>query len=262
MADRNQPIIDLHVHLFPEPMFRAIWDYFENRDWPVHRQGAEEIAETLQAHGITHATGLSYPHKTGVARELNRFNAEVGERLPFFWPFACVHVDDADLRDCVDEAIRSDHLHGFKFQPLVQRFDVNDPRLDYLYERCLEADFPILAHLGTAPMKNDWVGFAHFRRLMERFPELRICVAHMGADECDEFVHMLDSHPRMYLDTAMINTRTDLFDTTWRGCFGSDWPNVPYQYQEALDSVERFPFPNETLPEIMHNNALRFLKKE
>jgi hypothetical protein len=82
VAIDNQPIIDLHAHLFPEPIFRAIWDYFESRDWPVHRQGAEDIAATLQAHGVVHATGLSYPHKPGVARELNRFNAEVGAPIP------------------------------------------------------------------------------------------------------------------------------------------------------------------------------------
>ncbi|MCZ7583914.1 MAG: amidohydrolase [Deltaproteobacteria bacterium] len=66
---------------------------------------------------------------------------------------------------------------------------------------------------------------------------------------------MLDDYPEMYLDTTMINTVTDLFPNTWTGdaeklarhadrvMFGSDWPNVPYAYADALASVPRFPLP-------------------
>jgi predicted TIM-barrel fold metal-dependent hydrolase len=93
----------------------------------------------------------------------------------------------------------------------------------------------------------------------------------MGAFECQAYLERLARFPNMFLDTAMINVSTDLFDTTWTGerellmrhadrvCFGSDWPNVPYAYQQALDSVERFGFPAGALPGIMRHNALRFV---
>jgi len=266
------PIVDLHVHLFPERMFEAIWAFFKDWDWGVHREQVDAVAATLAGHGVTLATGLSYAHRPGVAGPLNEFMAAIGERHSMFRPFASVHVDDEDLKALVDRALDSPHLHGFKFQPLVQEYDLADPRLDYLYERCLERDFPILMHAGTGPIPNAYLGFEHFSRVLARFPELRLCVAHMGAFEYDAFLEALDDHPGLYLDTTMINTRTDLFDTTWRGdeqrlrrhadriCFGSDWPNVPYAYQEALDSLLRFPLPAEALPGLRGGNALRFLK--
>lgn len=265
-------IIDLHVHLFPVRVFEAIWRYFDGVGWGVHREQVDEIAQTLRRHGVGLATGLSYPHKPAMARSLNRFMASVGEADGLFRPFASVHVDDEDLRAVVDEVLASPHLHGFKFQPLVQRFDINDPRLDYLYARCCETDFPILIHAGKAPVQNEHVGLVHFARLTGRFPELRICVAHMGLPEGDGFLRLCADHPRMFLDTAMINTRTDLFANRWQGdeellrrhadriCFGSDWPHVPYPYQEALDSVARFPLPAEARDGVMAANASRFLR--
>ncbi len=272
MADERPYTVDLHVHAFPERMFAAVWRYFEDRAWGVHRQQAAEVAATLTAHGVQRAVALSYPHRAGVAAPLNRFMAALGQEHALFLPFASVHVDDDDLRACVDEALASPHLYGFKFQPLVQCFDINHPRLDYLYEACLEADFPLLMHIGTAPVANEYVGHAHFARLMERFAGLRVCVAHMGAFEFDAFTRMLDDHPRMYLDSTMINVRCDLFDTAWRGdaellarhadrvCFGSDWPNVPYDYAEALASAGRFPLPPGGEAGMLGGNALRFLK--
>jgi len=264
-------ILDLHVHVFPPRLFEAVWAYFEERGWSVHHEQAEEIARTLRAHGVSRTVALSYPHKPGVARPLNRFMAELGQVEPLFIPFASVHVDDPDFVEYVDEAFASPYLHGFKFQPLVQRFDLNHPRLDLLYERCTTEDVPILIHAGLGPQRNEFVGFANFRRLLDRFPDLRVCVAHMGAPEYNEFLALLADHPRMYLDTTMVNVRTDLFDAVWRGderlllahadrlCFGSDWPNVPYPYREAVESVNRFPLPPELVEDIRRRNGWRFL---
>ncbi|MFH1532417.1 MAG: amidohydrolase family protein [Pseudomonadota bacterium] len=268
------PIWDLHLHVFPHRMFEAVWQFFEDGGWTVQRQHLADIAATLAAHGVDRAVALNYPHKPGVARSLNHFGMDLAVEHPVFLPFASLHVEDADLLEATDEAIASPHLHGFKFQPLVQAFDMNDLRLDPVYEACLEADFPLLMHLGTAPYANDFVGLAHFDRLMERYPSLRVCVAHMGAFEVDGFLERLDRYPAMVLDTAMINVQTDLFDTRWMGdearllrnadrvCYGSDWPNVPYPYQEALDSIGRFPFPASARPGIYAGNAQRFLKLE
>ncbi|MCZ7583913.1 MAG: amidohydrolase [Deltaproteobacteria bacterium] len=179
--------VDAHVHAFPPRMFGAVWNYFETRDWTVHREPVERIADTLRTHGVTCAIGLSYPHKTGVARPLNAFMESVGREIPLFRPFASVHPDDGDFRESVDEALASPHIHGFKFQPLVQRFDINDPRLDYLYGACAERGVPLMMHVGRAPEGNEFVGAAFFARLMKRFPTLRACVAHMGAPDYDVF---------------------------------------------------------------------------
>lgn len=271
MAHRKNDKIDLHVHLFPERLFKAVWNYFEFFNWNVHHELVEDISKTLKAHGITKAVGLSYPHKKGISENLNLFMESVGKNNDMFYPFASVHPDDENFKQYTDYALDSPYIFGFKFQPLVQRFDINDNRLDYLYKQCIERDVPLTIHIGTGPINMEFVGPQFFRRLMKKYKDLRVCVPHMGAMEYNDFLYMLDDHPNMYLDTTMINTRTDLFDTTYYGdmdkllshtdriCFGSDWPNVPYPYQEALDSIERFGFSKENVDQIFNENAITFL---
>ena len=272
MGIENPEIIDLHVHVFPERMQKAVWKYFKSVGWGFHKEYPEQIRKTLLNHGVTHAVSLSYPHKVGVAKSLNHFMETLGQSDTMFLPFASVYPDDDDFRETVDYALNSPHLYGFKFQPLVQRFDVNDPRLDYLYEKCLERDFPITMHIGSGPIANQFVGFGHFDKLIKRFEQLRICVPHMGWTEFEEFLLMMDDHPNMFLDTAVININDNLIDTTYpvtlerlmrhadRVCFGSDWPLIHYEYQTALDSVKQFDFPPDTYHKVMHDNAVRFLK--
>ena len=274
MGMNNFGFIDLHVHVFPERMFEAVWDRFKIIGWGFHEEYVEQIRRTLMAHGVSRAVGLSYPHKVGVAGPLNRFMEGLGRSDSMFLPFASVYPDDDDFRDTVDYTLDSPHLYGFKFQPLVQRFDVNDPRLDYLYQRCLECDFPIIMHIGNGPMANEFVGFDHFSRLMRRFERLRICVPHMGMNEYEDFLLMIDDHPNMFFDTAVINVTDDMMDTTYpletrrlmrhadRVCFGSDWPFIHYDYRTAIESVKRFGFPPEIYQKVMRDNALRFLKAD
>jgi predicted TIM-barrel fold metal-dependent hydrolase len=267
----ERSIVDLHVHLFPQRLAEAIWKYFETRSWPVHHEHLDQVVATLASHGVEIACALAYPHRRGVARQLNQFMESVAQRYPMFRPFGSVHVEDPDIDTDVEHVIGSTYLHGFKFQPLVQCFDINDPRLDHLYARCSESGTPLIMHVGNAPYANPFVGFSHFSRLMGRFPDLRVCVSHMGAFEYDEFLRLLDDYPGVYLDTTMINVKTHLFDTVWRGdperllrhrdrvCFGSDWPHVPYPYGEALASVARFPLPEDARDLLLRDNARRFL---
>ncbi|HOX29153.1 MAG TPA: amidohydrolase family protein, partial [bacterium] len=80
---------------------------------------------------------------------------------------------------------------------------------------------------------------------------------------------LLDRFPRLMLDTAMVFTRTDVFDTTMkidparllpyreRILFGSDFPNIPYDYSEAVDSILRLGLGDEFNRLVFRDNALR-----
>ena len=260
----------MHTHAFPKGWFEAVWSYFETRGWAVHRQYVGDIQKTLTSHGIDKAVALSYPHAKGVVQKLNHFMIQLVKDHPFFIGFGSVHIDEDDFDSIMDEVFQN--LSGFKFQPLVQCFDINHSKLDPLYDRCVAHDFPILIHAGTAPTANDYVGFKHFQTLMKNYPDLRVCVAHLGAFECEKFLHLCKDHPNMYLDTAMIQVKCELLDTFYHGdedllkscadriCYGSDWPNVPYDYQECLASIERFPFSQKERQAMRGVNGARFLK--
>ena len=68
------PVIDAHVHLFPDWLFEPIWQWFDAFGWPVrYKLGAERIVEFLTERGVDRIVGLHYAHKPGVAADLNKY---------------------------------------------------------------------------------------------------------------------------------------------------------------------------------------------
>ena len=52
-------IIDTHVHIFPEPVFKALWEWFEKYAWPIRYKGtSSELLEYLLKRGVNHIGAL------------------------------------------------------------------------------------------------------------------------------------------------------------------------------------------------------------
>ena len=164
-------------------------------------------------------------------------------------------------------------LRGFKFHYSVQRFHVDDERLFGVYERAEAAGHVFVLHVGTMPYRDPFTGVERFARVMERFPRLRVCVAHMGAFQSAEFLALLTRYHHLYVDTTMAMTPratpytgadpgavgdADPLRHQDRVLFGSDFPVIPYDYDEerrwawerGLDAAVR--------RKIFNDNALRF----
>jgi len=259
--------IDVHTHLFPARLQAAVrraltrmygWS-FDLPDEP----GA--FAEFVRARGTERFCVLPYAHKPGMARELNAWMAETTRRLPGAIGFACVHPDDSDSTDVLEDAF-ADGLIGVKLHHQVQEVSPDDPRLFPVYELMLEHDRPLIVHAGKGPTDNGLVGASPFRRMMKRFPHLRICVAHLGFPEREEFVAMLDEFPRLYLDTSglgnMSLTGIGLEDRIERILWGSDAPNIAFDYERAITRVLDLGLEPDDQRAIFRDNALRFLRLE
>jgi predicted TIM-barrel fold metal-dependent hydrolase len=156
----------------------------------------------------------------------------------------------------------------------VQRFAVDDPRLAPIFERAQASGHVFVLHVGTMPYRDPFTGVAGFRRLMARFPELRVCVAHMGAFETAQFLEVAADHPHVYLDTTMAMTPrarpyvgaepaavsdAAIVAHQDRIMFGSDYPLTPYDYEEERRWAWRRGLPPEVQQKIFHDNAARFL---
>ncbi|MGA8548299.1 MAG: amidohydrolase family protein, partial [Mycobacterium sp.] len=92
------------------------------------------------------------------------------------------------------------------------------------------------------------------RRLLHRYPRLRLIVAHLGMPEYAEFLDICEDSADVRLDTTMAFTpfvdETMPFPSSQlhrlrqlgdRILFGSDFPNIPYSYIDALRSISRLP---------------------
>jgi uncharacterized protein len=267
--------IDVHVHLHPERLAGAIERVFAQEGWrPAHPFEPRAVAATLRAHGVEAFCFFSYAHKPGMAPALNRWIAATAAGLPEAVALGTVHAED-DVAAVVGEALDDLGLAGFKLHCSVQRFPPDDPRLVPLYERAEAEGRPLVLHAGTAPYRDPHTGAAPFARLMARFPRLRIAVAHMGAYETDAFLALTEAFPHVYLDTAMAMTprahryvgiqpvaTERLLRHQDRILFGSDFPVIPYDYDEERRWAWERGLPPDALRRIFHDNAVAFLGLE
>src|SRR5437870_1643998 len=77
------PILDAHVHLFPDRLFEAVWRWFSQHGWPIrYRLRTPDVIEFLLSRGIRRIVALHYAHKPGMARGLNAYVADVCRRHP------------------------------------------------------------------------------------------------------------------------------------------------------------------------------------
>jgi predicted TIM-barrel fold metal-dependent hydrolase len=106
-------------------------------------------------------------------------------------------------------------------------------------------------------------------RLLARHPALRLVVAHLGMPEYGEFMTLAERHPGVLLDTTMAFTPfideagapfpaaelPRLRDLGHRVLLGTDFPNIPYTYADALEALERTGLGPEWLRAVCHDNA-------
>jgi predicted TIM-barrel fold metal-dependent hydrolase len=92
----------------------------------------------------------------------------------------------------------------------VQEVAPDDPRLFPVYEAVAARGKILVMHAGREPSSAAYgfdcrrlCGLAPVRRVVERYPELRLVVPHLGADQWREFLALARDAPNLYLDTTM-----------------------------------------------------------
>jgi len=274
--------IDAHCHFFPPQIFKAIWNFFENTDengnrqgWPInYKYPLEELVLFLENHNVKAFTTYNYAHKTGVAEYINEWVNEFCGKYKKAIPFGCVWPEDKDRVEYILKIFDEYNFYGIKIQPLVQNFYLDDNRMYEIYNLILDRGKWLCVHIGTAPIRNKYVGYKYFIKFLERYPNMNIIVPHMGAFEYKKFLRLLDKYENLYLDTTMIYipenifperenkrpTSEDLLSYQDRILFGSDFPNIPYEYNYATEGLLSLNLPKIFYENIFFNNAKRLFK--
>lgn len=266
------PIIDFHVHLFPDKLFEAIWKSFKvNYQWNVKYQiYTPQVIRFLRERGVKKIVYSNYAHKAGVAKALNSWNIELLEQEPELYCFAAFHPDDPDHMEDAMRLLRHPRVLGFKLQLLVQRFYPHDERLFPLYEAVIGAGKRILMHVGTGPIGNEFVGITHFRKLLARYPQLKVNVPHMGELEIPQFLELLAEYPGVYFDTAFAFwpsqhrvykvTPDDLVSHQDRIVYGSDFPNLIFDWDMEIRALKEMNLGDAFYRKVFFENGLGLLE--
>ena len=275
----------MHTHFFPEPLFASIWEYFAARSWKIRYKGStDELARTLLDFGVDRFTTYNYAHKAGMAADLNDWTEAFARRHPGAIPFATVHPGDEGNARMLETLFDQRGFVGIKLQPLVSDFYPDDERMTDVYRAVCERGRILAIHAGTAPVANRYVGAGHFEPVMEAFPRMKVIVAHMGAFESERFFAMARRYPNLYLDTSVnfidpsvmselvrrgefpplelpVGFDHDaLLELSDRILFGSDFPNIPYAYNDCVDSILALGLGGEFERAVFFENARRLLE--
>jgi len=268
-------IIDSHVHLFPEPLFRAIWDWFERHGWSVrYKVQADEAVRLLKEQGIERFVVLNYAHKPGMSESLNAWTYEFCKKYPEAIPFGAIHPDD-EVKKLLDRCFKEYRFFGLKFHSHVAATRPDDERMFPIYEKLIEYDRVLTLHAGIGPSLEGYkettkeVSGARFvRKMLKRFPQLKVIIPHLGADEFDEFFRLMEEFPNLWMDTTMILTGYFPVKIPWekiekfpdRILYGSDFPNLPYDMTSEIRAIRSSPLSDETREKIFSKNARRLFE--
>ena len=272
MKGLPEPIIDFHVHLFPDRMFDAIWEYFlKNYAWDVKpRLYYRQCVEFLREHGVGPIVYSNYAHRAGIADGLNEWNLKTLEEFDELYCFGAYHPGDENALAMAARFLDHPKALGFKLQLLVQRFHPHDERLFPLYEMIMAKGKRLLLHAGTGPVGHEFVGLEHFRKLMERYPELPVNVAHMGALEYQGFMDLLDDCPNMMMDTAFVffpgveggyNLGGELLEKHRdRIVYGSDFPNLLLPREAEIEGLLGYGLSREFYGKVFYGNGAELIR--
>lgn len=268
-------LIDIHTHFMPERLLAKVWAYFDaagplvGRPWPItYRLAEERRLDVLRGFGVRAFTSMLYPHKPGMARWLNDWSAGFAARTPDCLHTATFFAEPGaveDVRRALDQGARV-----FKCHVQVGGFDPNDPLLDGVWGLLAEAGVPVVTHCGSGPAPGAFTGPEPIAALLARHPRLPLVVAHLGMPEYEEFLSLAERHDRVMLDTTMAFTAFAEEDAPFprgalprlgglgdRVLLGTDFPNIPYPYAEALHALERTGLGTPWLRAVCHDNAAR-----
>jgi uncharacterized protein len=269
-------LVDVHTHFMPKRVMDKVWQYFDaagplvGRTWPVtYRTDEAERLSLLRSFGVRAFTSLVYPHKPAMAEWLNQWAAQFAADTPDCLATATFYPEPG-AQDYVAAAIDAG-TRVFKAHVQVGGYDPTDPLLDGVWGLLADARIPVVTHCGSGPEPGKHTGPDPIRAVLARHPRLRMIVAHMGMPEYVDFLDLCERYEDVHLDTTMAFTPFTeelmpfpqkayprLLDMSDRILFGSDFPNIPYGYLDALTVLTRLDgIDDGWLRGVLHDNGAR-----
>lgn len=197
-----------------------------------------------------------------------------------FIGFASVDPRSENAKEELIRAFDELNLKGLKLNVSRLKMYPTDPALMALYEICQEKGKPVMFHAGYSWEPNTPAKYAQpilFEDVAIAFPQMNMCLAHMGFPWWNETIMMLMKYPNVYADTSMVymdsprNWYKQMFtvnmNLNWlQNClwdkimFGSNNPR--FRHIRSLDGIKNLPLRPDVMEAILGGNAMRFLGME
>ena len=155
----------------------------------------EELLETLD---LAQARGVVFPmHEPDGYPPANDMviaaSADSGGRLTAFCRLDPRADPLAEAERCLAAGAA-----GIKFHPRAESFDLDTPELDGVFALAHERRLPVLVHAGRGiPALG-----RHAVAICERYPEVRLILAHAGICDLAWIWRAVEDHPNLFFDTS------------------------------------------------------------
>ncbi len=98
-------------------------------------------------------------------------------------------------------------LQGVKYGPIYNGVPLDDPRMDPLYHYCIQKDLPLTLHMGTTFAHNSPLELGraiHADPIAQKYPDLKIILAHMGHPWYEECIAVIRKNPNVYAEVSAL----------------------------------------------------------
>lgn len=260
------PIIDSHAHIR-----LGDDDGASGIDHPI---GTDVLRKLDERAGVAQSALIVMARKGQLERTRAQNDAVIAAAAASggrFYPIVSVHPADGAAALAELERVAKLGAREVKLHPNTQNFDVSDPDVGVVVEKCGELGLVVLFD-SYKPWDASEMG--KFLLLAVQHPKTKLILAHMGFSQFREavsfeLVRRLGMADNVWFDlSAIANTYADSpvqAELVWtmrkvgteRILFGSDWP--VYTPAETAKAVRHLGFTFAEQKQIFHDNAVRLL---
>jgi len=178
------PIIDFHTHAFPDDLAaRAVPALEKGAGIPAVLNGTvAALLRSMDRAGIERAVVCSIATKPAQFRKIIDWSKAV--RSPRLVLFPSIHPADPEAREHI-RMIRAEGFLGVKLHPYYQEFNLDEPRLEPIYECLRECGLMLFCHTGfdIAFPRERRADPERIGKVLAKFPGLKFVATHLGAWE-------------------------------------------------------------------------------
>lgn len=258
-------IFDFHAHIYPTKIsqraVKSVSDFYN-----IEMDG-DGTVDNLLSQGkdydmvgyLVNSVAVDGAH----VEVINNYIASECSKHSEFYGFGSMHAAYANKIDELERMV-SLGLRGVKIHPDTQQYNMDDRRMDEVYDYLSQKELPILIHCGDYRYN-----FSHPKRLadvLDKFPKLTVIAAHFGGWSMHDLALEYLKDRNCYLDTSSSFTTTGIVRAkeliriygAERILFGTDFPM--WNLKDELENMEKMKLTNEEYELILHKNAERILK--
>ena len=197
-------IIDFHTHAFPDNLAAEAMNKlnYSSKVKPSFDGTISGLLKSMDNAGIEKSVVLNIATNPEQAINIIKWCLKIkSDRII---PFASLHPENKNFKDLL-KRISGEHLLGIKLHPMYQDFYLDDDKMFFIYEEIAKNNLILILHTGfdIAFPDDKRAGISRLKKIIKKFPELKIVASHTGGFKMWEEVLKEIAGQNCWLETSM-----------------------------------------------------------